>query len=152
MVIELHCNLGLYLSCIKFRHLQSGYFFFFLPHSGGINLLCQASAESLQMVIYYKLQYNAKMQQNIPTTSSIILKFNLLVCYNVETSKQVLVSLECIGVNFSCKTKQNITLSYHSCLPCIVYQTSLFSLMLLELLGLCQPRKSINSFMLIPKN
>lgn len=65
-------------------------FFFFLLHSGGvggINLLCQASAESPQMVVSYKLQYNAKMQQHIPATGSVILKLNLLVCYNVKTSK-----------------------------------------------------------------
>lgn len=98
-------------------------FFFFLLHSGGvggINLLCQASAESPQMVVSYKLQYNAKMQQHIPATGSVILKLNLLVCYNVKTSKQVLVSLECIGVGFPCKTKQNIQLSLLPALHCLV--------------------------------
>ena len=35
---------------------------------GGVNLLCQASAESPQMVVNFKLRYNSKMQQNIQTT------------------------------------------------------------------------------------
>lgn len=32
---------------------------------GGVSQLCQASAKSPQIVVYYKLQYKAKMQQNI---------------------------------------------------------------------------------------
>ena len=35
---------------------------------GGVKLLCQASAESPQMVVNFKLWYNSKMQQNIQTT------------------------------------------------------------------------------------
>lgn len=41
-----------------------------LPHTleggiGGVSQLCQASAKRPQMVVYYKLQYKAKMHQNI---------------------------------------------------------------------------------------
>lgn len=65
------CSVPLLLiSCVKFRHLwwekdcPSSY----SGGLGGVNLLCQASAGSPQMVVNFKLWYNTKMQQNIKTT------------------------------------------------------------------------------------
>lgn len=58
------------------------------------------------MVVIYKLWYNAKMQQNTQLQFGHF-EANLLVCYNVKTSKQVLASLDCIiNVDFPYKKKQ----------------------------------------------
>ena len=64
------CSVPLLLiSCVKFRHLwwekdcPSSY----SGGLGGVNLLCQASAESPQMVVNFKLWHNTKTQQNIKT-------------------------------------------------------------------------------------
>ena len=65
------CSVPLLLiSCVKFRHLwwEKDFPPSFSGGLGGVNLLCQASAESPQMAVNFKLWYNTKMQQNIQTT------------------------------------------------------------------------------------
>ena len=72
------CSVPLLLiSCVKFRHLwwEKG----FPPsHSGGlggVNLLCQASAKSPQIVLNFKLWYKgSKMQQNAAKYSNYTLR------------------------------------------------------------------------------